>query len=261
VTTGTERIRREPPRFRHVTVRSTMPVTPRLMRVTLTGDELDGFAIEAPAASVRLLLPEDGARALVVPEWNGNEFLLPDGRRPTIRTFTPLRFDPAGRALDVEIVMHGGGAASAWATAVQPGAPAAISGPGRGYVIDHHAPAYMLAGDETAIPAMSQLLDVLPHQVPVRVLVEIAGPEARCELSTHPRAEVTWCELASDAPAGDALFEAVRAAAIGPDARVWVAGEAAAVQRIRRLLFEHRGLTRSQATVRGYWKLGRRGDD
>jgi NADPH-dependent ferric siderophore reductase len=41
---------------------------------------------------------------------------------------------------------------------------------------------------------------------------------------------------------------------------VWVAGEAAAVQRIRRHLFAERGLTRAQAVVRGYWKQGRSGD-
>ena len=40
-----------------------------------------------------------------------------------------------------------------------------------------------------------------------------------------------------------------------------MAGEAAAVQRIRRHLFEDRGLTRAQATVRGYWKRGRAATD
>jgi len=35
---------------------------------------------------------------------------------------------------------------------------------------------------------------------------------------------------------------------------VWVAGEAAAVHRIRRHLFDERGLPRRQATIRGYWK-------
>jgi len=39
-----------------------------------------------------------------------------------------------------------------------------------------------------------------------------------------------------------------------------VAGEAAAVQRIRRHLFTERGVTRSHAAVRGYWKHGRTGD-
>ena len=62
--------------------------SPRLRRVTLGGPELDGFTLELPAASARLLLPEPGA-GLVVPEWTGNEFLLPDGGRPAIRTLTP----------------------------------------------------------------------------------------------------------------------------------------------------------------------------
>ena len=53
---------------------------------------------------------------------------------------------------------------------------------------------------------------------------------------------------------------AVRSADLEPGIRVWVAGEAAAMQRIRRHLFEDRGLPRSQASVRGYWKHGRSGD-
>jgi len=41
-----------------------------------------------------------------------------------------------------------------------------------------------------------------------------------------------------------------------PDA-VWVAGEAAAVQRLRSHLFDERGRQRSTVTARGYWKHGR----
>jgi NADPH-dependent ferric siderophore reductase len=52
------------------------------------------------------------------------------------------------------------------------------------------------------------------------------------------------------------MVEAIESLGAMP-AVVWVAGEAAAMQRIRTHLFDGRGLTRSQATVRGYWKLGR----
>ena len=58
---GPQRVRREPPRFRRVEVRRVEERTPRLTRVTLGGDELEGFAVEEPAASVRLLLPSPGA--------------------------------------------------------------------------------------------------------------------------------------------------------------------------------------------------------
>jgi NADPH-dependent ferric siderophore reductase len=234
---------------------------PRMIRVTFAGPELAGLTVEQPAASVRLLLPSPDAAELVMPEWNGNEFLLPDGKRPAIRTFTPRRVDPAGLEIDLEIVVHGHGVASRWAGAAEPGADAAVSGPGRGYDVDSDAPAYLLGGDETAIPAISQLLEVLPEGADVQVHVEVAHPDGRSELPDHPRASVAWHDLPDGADPGDALFAAVRGSGLPSEARVWVAGEAAAVQRIRRHLFEERGLTRSQATIRGYWKKGRAGDD
>lgn len=221
------RTRREPPKFRRVEVGEVERLGPRLVRVALTGPELDGFEVDLPAASVRLLLPSPGTTDLVMPAWNGNEFLLPDGRRPTIRTFTPMR-TPQG--LDLWIVDHGTGAASTWAANAKPGDPAAVSGPGRGYVIDPDAPAFLLAGDETAAAAIAQLRDAIPDHTPVDVHIT------------------------------DDLLDAVRNADIAPDTRVWVAGEAAEVQAVRRHLFDERGVPRSHTSVRGYWKRGRSGD-
>jgi NADPH-dependent ferric siderophore reductase len=257
----TTRIRREPPRFRGVEVQRVARLSPRLIRVTLGGAELDGFTVEEPDASIRLLLPSPGEAMLVVPAWNGNEFLLPDGRRPILRTLTPRHVRTDAHELDVDIVDHGAGMASEWAVAARPGDRAAISGPGRGYTIDHDAPAFLLAGDETAIPAMSQLLERMPAAAPVRVLVEIADGDAQLPLTEARSAAIDWLELPMAAPPGDALVAAVRTVELDPAVRVWAAGEAAAMQRLRRLLFDERGLTRAQCTVRGYWKHGPDGDD
>jgi NADPH-dependent ferric siderophore reductase len=229
------------------------------VRVTVGGSELEGLVVDQPAASVRLLLPSPGSRGLVMPTWNGNEFLLADGLRPAIRTLTPLRLDP-DRRLDLEIVVHDGGAASAWAQAARPGDEAAISGPGRGYPIDADAGGFLLGGDESALPAISQLLDVLPADKPVRVIIEVADPAARLELPKHPAATVDWHDLPAGAPPGDALVGALTAADPSPGTRIWAAGEAAAMQRIRRHLLDERGLPRSETWIRGYWKAGRAGD-
>jgi NADPH-dependent ferric siderophore reductase len=225
------------------------------VRITLAGPELDGFAVDQPAASLRLLLPSPGAEGLVVPAWNGNEFLLADGRRPIIRTFTPVRMSAAALEVDVDVVLHGEGAASQWAGGAVAGDAAAVSGPGRGYAVDASAPAFLLAGDETAIPAIRQLLGVLPAATPVEVLIEVAAPGGR--LASVP---ARWLDLPPGADPGDALVDAVRRADLVEGTSIWVAGEAAAVQRIRRHLFEERGLARKQATVRGYWKRGRAGE-
>jgi NADPH-dependent ferric siderophore reductase len=230
-----------------------------MVGVTLAGPELRGLVVEQPAASVRLLLPAPGADHLEMPTWDGNQFILGDGERATIRTFTPRRVDPEGGELDLWIVMHGGGVASDWAASARPGDVAALSGPGRGYDVDPEAPAILLAGDETAIPAISQLLEVIPAATQVHAHIEVAHADGRLPLAGHPTAVVTWHEARPDAPPGDALVAAVRRFDLHPEARVWAAGEAAAMHRIRTHLFEERGWPRASTTVRGYWKHGRRG--
>ena len=212
-----------------------------------------------PAASVRVLLPPPGASELVLPTWNGNEFLFADGTRPPIRTLTPRRFDPDLRELSVEVVLHDHGPLSAWARTVAVGGPVAVSGTGRGYTIDSDASAFLLAGDESAIPAISQLLEAIPGRIPTAVLIELVHPDARLELPHHAGSTVRWLDLPPGTSPGAALIDAVASATVDPRTRVWVAGEAAAVQQIRRHLFEVRSVARSAAVVRGYWKRGRSG--
>lgn len=254
------RLRREPPPFRPAAVRHHVDVGPRLRRVTLAGPAVVGFPAPLPAASVRLLLPSPGTTELVMPTWNGNEFLLTDGSRPVLRTFTPRRVDPIAGEIDVDIVLHGHGVASEWAATVLQDAPVAISGPGRGYTVDADTGAFLLVGDETALPAIAQLLEVLPPGAAVTVHVEVAAPEGRSPLPAHPRATVSWHDLADPGDPGAAMLTAVRAEPILDGTRVWVAGEAASVQRIRTHLFAERGIPRPQCTVRGYWKRGRSGN-
>jgi NADPH-dependent ferric siderophore reductase len=254
------RIRREPPRFRAVSVGRVEPITPRLSRVVLTGPELEGLVVDQPAASIRLLLPDAGSDVVPSMKWNGNEFLLADGGRPTIRTLTPRRFDATACELDVEIVLHGPGRASTWAATARAGDPAAVSGTGRGYAVDPEARRYVVLGDETAIPAIGQVLDALPAAASVDVHGEVAQPEARMVLGGHASTVVTWHQLPSGEAPGATLSAAIRAAELRPETKVWAAGEAAAMQRIRRHLFDERGMGRVGTWIRGYWKHGRSGD-
>jgi len=103
------RIRREPPVFRRARVAAVEPRSPWMVQVTIEGPALEGLAVDEPAASGRLLLPSPGTEDLVIPDWNGNEFLLPDGSRPAIRTLTPSRTRADARVLVLSIVLHDGG--------------------------------------------------------------------------------------------------------------------------------------------------------
>lgn len=251
------RTRREPPPFRRVTVVRVERPTRWLVRVTFDGPDLADVIVSEPAASVRLLLPSAGTRELIIPEWNGNEFLLEDGSRPILRTFTPIRLHGAASALTLDVVRHDGGAASDWAVAGVPGLEAAVSGPGRGYTPDPGASAFLLTGDESAVPAIGQLIAALAPRWPVRAGIEVRSREAVGGRLADTAAEVDWCVLDDGAPPGSAQLAYVRAARIDAGTRIWAAGEAAAMQRIRRHLFDERGIDRSETMVRGYWKRSR----
>jgi NADPH-dependent ferric siderophore reductase len=251
-----QRVRREPPAFRRVEVRSTNPLSEHMVRIVLGGEELAGFAIESPASSIRLLLPPEGSRRIELPTWTGNQFELATGERAPIRTFTPRAFDSERLQLTLDIVLHDEGAATDWARRADVGDEAAISGPGRSETLDPEARSFLLAGDESAIPAISQLLESIEPDRTIEVHIEITHPSARFELPSHPNATITWHDAVAGAIPGDSITAVVQSLDELPDA-VWVAGEAAAVQRLRTHLFDERGRNRQNVTARGYWKLGR----
>jgi NADPH-dependent ferric siderophore reductase len=231
-----------------------------MVRVVAGGEALAGFALEEPAASVRLLIPSENG-SIVIPAWTGNQWELPSGGRPPIRTFTPRSFDSEQRELTLDVVLHDRGAASDWARSAVAGNQLAISGPAAGYRIEPGTGSYVLAGDESALPAIGQLLEWIPPHARIDVHVEIGDDAARQQLPAHPQADVRWHLARPDSSPGAAFAAAIESLADVPETSWpeawWVAGEAAAVQRVRRHLFETRELPRSVVTARGYWKFGR----
>lgn len=241
-----------PPRrrrvLRRVRVTRVEQLSPRMVRVTFTGDDLATFAWNGPAAHIKLIFPEDGQHEALMPE--------PDGPRSTrMRTYTPRRFDPAIPELDVEFVLHGDGPAASWAAQAQPGQVLILGGPGPNYQIDPEADWFLLAGDDAALPAIETILEALPPQARARVLLEVADEHEQRPLSTAAQLEITWLRRGDQADM--ALEEAVRVAQLpAGNGRIYVGCEAAAMRRIRRHLLQERGLDPAAIVTRGYWKLG-----
>jgi NADPH-dependent ferric siderophore reductase len=237
------------PRFQAQVTR-VEPLTPRMVRVTFGGPALADFAWNGPASHIKLIFADAPQDAPAV-----------DGSppRPTMRTYTPRRFDPRAAELDVDFVIHGEGPASTWAAQAQVGQPLTIAGPGRSYAIDREAGWYVLAGDETAIPALGTILEALPAHVPATVLIEVADEaEAHPIASREKQTDVRWLVRGEDPThAGEALERALRALAWPTGSgRVYVACEAGAMRRIRRHLLNERGVPRELLVTRGYWRIG-----
>ena len=253
-------MRRPPAPFLTAEVEATEWLTPRLARVTLKGSELRALEVNQPASSVRVLLPDpDRPDALELPAWDGNRFVFSDGRRPTLRTLTPRYNDRGVGTLQLDVVVHGKGAAARWASTASPGSPAAVSGPARGYIIDEDASTLVLGGDETAVAAIGQILEALPDHTDALVQIETVNAECRPPLPSHSRCRVKWVD--QDGLPGEALVDQLGETELPDSSRLWAAGEAAAMQRLRQRLFNDRGIPRGRATIRGYWKHGRVAED
>jgi NADPH-dependent ferric siderophore reductase len=223
------------PRYRAV-VKQVRRLTPRMVRVTFAGEELAAFGWNGPAAHIKLFF--DGG---------------------AVRTYTPRRFDPHAGELDVEFVIHGDGPASAWAEQATVGQALTIAGPGRSYAVDPAAEWYLLAGDETAIPAIGTILDTLSPSMQALVLLEVAdAAEEQALESTSLRADIRWLARGPNPrTAGRELEDAMRRLEFpAGSGRIYVACEADAMRRIRRHLLQERQFPRPHLITRGYWRYG-----
>ena len=230
------------------TVQRVQRLTARMIRVVFGGPALAAFTWNGPAAHIKLILGED----------------TPEVRAPS-RTYTPRHFDAATHELTVDFVLHGEGPASTWAAQAQVGQPMRIAGPGRCYALDAQAQWLLVAGDESAIPAVATILEAAPEGIRIQVLLEVN--DAADEFAIAPeRAHVgiRWLHRAQPiighggtARAGVELLGAIRA--FQPPAgtgRIYVACEADAMRRIRGHLLLERALPVEWLTTRGYWKQG-----
>src|SRR4051794_41923337 len=78
-------------------VRRSTRITPRMVRVTLAGDELAGFGGDGPDRRIKMFFPVEGQDRPAVPRATSGGPLWPAGQaRPTIRTYTVRRVDEAG---------------------------------------------------------------------------------------------------------------------------------------------------------------------
>lgn len=239
---------------RLLTVVRAERVTPRMARVTLTGDDLDTFAYAAPDDHVKVFFPAPGAELPVMPTIGpeGFEPPGPDGPQPIFRDYTVRHLRRDARELDIDFALHGHGPGGTWAANARPGQRLGVLGPRGSYVNPLSFDWYLIAGDETALPAVSAWLEQLPAGVPVHAFAEVADAAERQDLVTTPDTTLTWL----DRSAGESLGAALDGWTAPPgDGYVWVAGEATSLKPIRRRM-RALGLPRDHVEVDGYWKRG-----
>jgi NADPH-dependent ferric siderophore reductase len=242
---------RHPLAVRRVTVARVTPLAPSMRRITLTGPELAGFSALGPADHVKLFFP-DPSGALAVPDLGPDGMQRPAAGMIISRDYTPLAFRAEALELDIDFVLHGDeGPASAWAAQAAPGDALGIGGPRGSRLPPADLGRLLLIADETALPASRRWLELVPADVPVTGIFEVADDELETYLD-DTRVAAEWLRR-EDAE----LDEALRS--LGPiadDTFVFLAGEATTLAPLRRYLRRELGLPAEQVSASGYWKRG-----
>ncbi|MEW6122120.1 MAG: siderophore-interacting protein [Pseudomonadota bacterium] len=232
--------RREIVRVRHdlkrrvLRVARTARLSPAMLRVTLAGPDLAGFTSLGFDDHVKIFVP-DGA---------GGE---------AARDYTPRRFDPAALELDIDFALHEAGPATLWALSAAPGQDLVVGGPKGSFVVPVDFDWHLLAGDETALPAMGRRLAELSAGVRAIVFAELGSLGDRIPLESRAETQLHWlCR-----GAGEGLADALRGFVPPPgEGYAWGAGEAALARRLREVMVGDLGLPKDRVKVSAYWKAG-----
>jgi NADPH-dependent ferric siderophore reductase len=253
-----ERPVRRSPSSKVAQVHRVERLTPHMTRIVVGGDGLVEFDAGAYTDHyVKLLFPVEGVTYPEPFDLQRIREELPREQWPRMRTYTVRRWDAHARELTIDVVLHGDeGLAGPWAMRAQPGDEVRFSGPGGAYAPSPDAAWHLLAGDESAIPAIAASVERLPAGVRAHVLIEVEGPDEEQKLETPGDATITWLHR-GEGRVGEALVRAVTELEFPPgDVQAFVHGEAGFVKELRRLLLKERGVARERLSISGYWRLG-----
>jgi iron complex transport system ATP-binding protein len=234
-----------------VTVSAVQELSPNYRRITFGGYSLRNFGVHGKTLDLRIKvvipsLAEDGT-PLPVPSfrmdqsgWYQEWLAMDPAVRGSMRTYTVRqeRLDSVYPEIDVDFVMHfdagpdgelHGGPAANWARNAKPGDSITIIGPNNRAAHCVTAEIYsgiewrpgmaqhvLLAGDETAVPAITAILESLPSYMTGHAFLEVPEAGDFLDVNTDADVEITWlargASIGRSRPHGELLQAAVREA-------------------------------------------------
>ena len=237
-------------------VQSVEQLTPHMIRVVLGKGDLTDF--------VSTSFTDQYVSAYFVPPGSPYQvpFNLEEARstgphfEPKARRLTIRDWDPEGRLMTLDFLTHGDqGYAGPWAQRAQPGDRLQFQGPNGSYAPNPQSDWHLLAGDESALPAICASVESLPAAKPCVVLAVIDGPEDEIEIVSKGDMRLIWLHRSRVQEPEEILVQAVRDLEF-PNGRydIFVHGEAAEVRAVRKHLILDRGVEKSGSSISPYWR-------
>ena len=225
--------------IRQVTVSEKHEVSPNMRRVVLTGDSLLDFPEGYEGGYIKLVL-RDGSE------------------KPPVRSYTVREFDRGLGRLVIDMVAHGDtGPAAYWANHSDPGAIIDIQGPGACQAINTTGDWFLLAGDMSALPAISVNLEKLPAGARGHLVLEVISEQDKVAVPVPEGMQVHWV-INPEPEAHNSLLEdtVMSLPWLEGQVAVWVAGEFSASRALRQFFRYQREVPKEYKYVSCYWKIG-----
>ena len=240
---------------RMLEVKSTHRLTPNMQRIILGGSDMTDFPKGHESANFKLLLPRPGQTAPLI-ESAGQE--LTKDEKPIVRTYTLRKFDASVDELTVDFAIHENpGPATSWALAAKPGDMIGFRGPGAPKLLNPEADWVLLAGDMSALPAISALLEGLPADSHGHVVLEVLCEDDQQALQCPANIQQHWLVNPKPNVANEVLSNAVKKLP-WPEGKpgVWIAGESASARELRQYCKQQHAVDKAFLYASGYWQIG-----
>lgn len=273
-------------RLFNVAVLRTERLSTNFVRVTLGGAQLRHFAPSGLDQRIKIAFPdrygeyapfwEVGEVSPTTTQWRSQWRALPEARRNPLRSYTVRNVRPKQREIDVDFVLHDpSGPASRWAAQAALGEELVVCGPDvraedRLQGIQWHpgaATKVLLVGDETAIPAIHNIVRTLGDNVTGQVLLEAetdddlhtpALSDAAIDVTTRVREGAATGSCSEAMVREWMLSHGHQAVQFGDDFYAWIAGETSDVSALRRCFVRELGIAAHRVHAQGYWRRGKR---
>lgn len=241
---------RAPLNFAAATVRRVWRVAPHFLRVEL--DCADTRRLDAGRGMhFSLLLPPEGRKPIWPRLDDDGRTVMPAGKDRLHRAvYTFVDLDPRRGRFSFDIFEHEGGRITGWARAAQPGQAVGISGPGGGEFPPGQD--LLIAGDETALPAIRRILGHSGADRCGRVIVEVGTPEDICEIARPAGMTLRWCVRSRNETLWDVLATEPPPAA--KDGYVWIAAEKRLVKQAKARFRDMFGFGPKNGYFAYYWE-------
>jgi NADPH-dependent ferric siderophore reductase len=228
-----------------------------MVRVVLEDGDLAGLVMpDATDAYINVAFRPAGASYDEVFDPQALRDTHPADEQPARRRYTVRGWDAEQRRLTVDFVVHGdSGVAGPWAAGAAPGDVLVFTGPSGGYRPGPSAAWHLMAGDESALPAIAASLEALPPGARAVVRVVVDGPDHEIALDSPADVDLQWLHRHGDERDESLLVAAVEAVDFGTASPFcFVHGEAGEIRAVRRHLLTERGLTRRDLSCSPYWR-------